>query len=343
MPALAPLAADPLDRLLPETRVWASADLARAGDRVSPSLAALLHLAEACVYDGGASGSPVYVNGDPVNLVDPNGHRPSCGDESDARGGCPWPQKGISYSARPPARVTQATCDYSAPNSDPRVPVSNCGVDGSHSDIAGAVPIQSGGPTVVLDIWVEDSKLCPTAVSGNFACTTSDNRGKSGDPDVTRSRVRITIDYSTGAAHVDITASCSLDLSGTKQTCHAPRDLVIGKPPTGPITGGKNYIDFSPSTKAPGRTVIELHALQAALPTLGTQATGVNNVFTLEPDASHNTVRLGGRGDAFPSFELIQNQQVLYYAQEDQFLRGDNQAVPPGLPGKAERDYSWNQ
>ncbi|MFN2466334.1 MAG: hypothetical protein ABR598_08745, partial [Candidatus Dormibacteria bacterium] len=42
------------------------------------SLAALSELGRACGYDGLASGAPVYVNGDPVNLSDPTGHDPQC-------------------------------------------------------------------------------------------------------------------------------------------------------------------------------------------------------------------------------------------------------------------------
>ena len=66
---------------LPENRVKGQTDPRVLATLKSASLAALSQLGKGCVYDGTAVGSPVYVNGDPVNLVDPNGHK-SCAPSS---------------------------------------------------------------------------------------------------------------------------------------------------------------------------------------------------------------------------------------------------------------------
>ena len=60
--------------VLPENRVKGQTDPRVLATLESASLAALSQLGKGCVYDGTAVGSPVYVNGDPVNLVDPTGH-----------------------------------------------------------------------------------------------------------------------------------------------------------------------------------------------------------------------------------------------------------------------------
>ncbi|MFN2466332.1 MAG: polymorphic toxin type 24 domain-containing protein [Candidatus Dormibacteria bacterium] len=75
----------------PKNRVKGKTDPAVLATLKTASLAALSELVKACGYDGTASGAPVYVNGDPVNLVDPSGHR-SCEFDSGPCGH--WEYKG---------------------------------------------------------------------------------------------------------------------------------------------------------------------------------------------------------------------------------------------------------
>ena len=162
-----------------------------------------------------------YVNGDPVNLVDPTGHTPCEANESwnRAAGTCTGPAQ--------PAPCDQACQDQRARNDSSKY------VYGGrpYSTKTYHIDPQKGKGEVDVNLFIQDSNPCALGDKGDttgygFGCGKGDDRGYGQDHACVHSRACIHVNYETGEVTVIAAPSCTG--AGSDQQCHAP--FAVGGP-----------------------------------------------------------------------------------------------------------------